>query len=121
MDYHLFLSDATVERLSDLAYAAKQASEGYFLVGASYGYTFEWAHPSSGHLALGKLLRTHEIDFIAGPPSYKNREPGGSGPFPTAIDSFALNGKLYINHISPLKRDLIRRKIRKMQKADEWK
>jgi peptide deformylase len=32
-----------------------------------------------------------------------------------------LNGKLYINHISPLKRDLIRRKIRKLQKADEWK
>lgn len=31
-----------------------------------------------------------------------------------------LNGKLYINHISPLKRDLIRRKIRKLQKADEW-
>jgi len=32
-----------------------------------------------------------------------------------------LNGKLYINHISPLKRDLIRRKIRKLQKSDEWK
>jgi len=32
-----------------------------------------------------------------------------------------LSGKLYINHISPLKRDLIRRKIRKLQKADEWK
>ncbi len=32
-----------------------------------------------------------------------------------------LNGKLYINHISPLKRDLIRRKIRKLQKNDEWK
>ena len=32
-----------------------------------------------------------------------------------------LNGKLYINHISPLKRDLIRRKIRKLQKADDWK
>jgi peptide deformylase len=31
-----------------------------------------------------------------------------------------LNGKLYINHISPLKRDLIRRKIGKLQKADEW-
>ncbi len=31
-----------------------------------------------------------------------------------------LNGKLYINHISPLKRDLIRRKIRKLQKSDEW-
>ena len=31
-----------------------------------------------------------------------------------------LNGKLYISHISPLKRDLIRRKIRKLQKAGEW-
>lgn len=31
-----------------------------------------------------------------------------------------LNGTLYINHVSPLKRDLIRRKIRKMQKAGEW-
>ncbi|HOK45428.1 MAG TPA: peptide deformylase [Bryobacteraceae bacterium] len=31
-----------------------------------------------------------------------------------------LNGKLYINHISVLKRDLIRRKIRKLIKAGEW-
>ncbi len=31
-----------------------------------------------------------------------------------------LNGTLYISYVSPLKRDLIRRKIRKMQKAGEW-
>jgi len=31
-----------------------------------------------------------------------------------------LNGTLYIQHISPLKRDLIRRKVRKLQKAGEW-
>jgi peptide deformylase len=31
-----------------------------------------------------------------------------------------LNGKLYISHISALKRDLIRRKIRKLAKAGEW-
>jgi hypothetical protein len=97
VDYHLFLSDATVHRVGELAYAAKAASEGYFLIGASYGYTFEWSHPSSGHLSLGKLLRTPEIDFIAGPPSYRTREPGGSAPFPSPIDSFALNGKLYIS------------------------
>ena len=97
VDYHLFLSDATVHRIGDLAYAAKSASEGYFLVGASYGYTFEWSHPSSGHLSLGKLLRTPDIDFIAGPPSYRQRDPGGSAPFPCPIDSFALNGKLYIS------------------------
>ncbi len=32
-----------------------------------------------------------------------------------------LNGMLYISHVSPLKRDLIRRKVRKMIKAGEWK
>lgn len=31
-----------------------------------------------------------------------------------------LNGKLYISHVSALKRDLIRRKIRKLQKLGEW-
>ena len=31
-----------------------------------------------------------------------------------------LNGKLYIHHISGLKRDFMRRKIRKLQKAGEW-
>ena len=31
-----------------------------------------------------------------------------------------LMGKLYISHISPLKRDLIKRKIKKLVKAGEW-
>ena len=31
-----------------------------------------------------------------------------------------LNGKLYITHVSALKRDLIRRKVRKLAKAGEW-
>ena len=32
-----------------------------------------------------------------------------------------LNGKLYLSHLSALKRDLIRRKIRKMMKSGDWK
>ena len=31
-----------------------------------------------------------------------------------------LNGKLYISHLSALKRDMIKRKIRKLVKAGEW-
>ena len=31
-----------------------------------------------------------------------------------------LNGKLFISHISALKRDLIKRKIRKLAKAGDW-
>lgn len=97
VDYHLFISDATAERIADLAYAVKQTGEGRLMVGVSYGYTFEWSHPASGHLSLGKLLRCPDIDYIAGPPSYKNREPGGTGSFPWPIDSFALNSKLAIS------------------------
>ncbi len=97
VDYHLFLSDSTCERIAGLAYAVKRASEGRYLVGASYGYTFEWSHAYSGHLSLGKLLRCPDIDYIAGPPSYRNREPGGSASAPGPIDSFALNGKLFMS------------------------
>ncbi|HYX68710.1 MAG TPA: peptide deformylase [Terriglobales bacterium] len=32
-----------------------------------------------------------------------------------------LNGKLFIQHVSTLKRDLIKRKVRKLIKAGEWK
>ena len=31
-----------------------------------------------------------------------------------------LNGKLYLSHLSALKRDLMKRKIRKLMKAGEW-
>ena len=31
-----------------------------------------------------------------------------------------LNGKLYISHVSALKRDLIKRKVKKLIKAGEW-
>lgn len=31
-----------------------------------------------------------------------------------------LNGRLYISHVSALKRDLIRRKVRKLAKAGDW-
>ena len=32
-----------------------------------------------------------------------------------------LNGRLYLSHLSVLKRDLIRRRIRRLQKDGEWK
>jgi hypothetical protein len=97
VDYHLFLSDATVACIQRLAHEVKKASEGRLLVAVSYGYTFEWAHPGNGHLSLGKLLRTREVDIICGPPSYRDRNMGGAASFPGPIDSFALNNKLFIS------------------------
>jgi len=97
VDYHLFLSDATVARIQKLAWEVKKASEGTFLVAVSYGYTFEWSHPLSGHLSLGKLLRAREVDIICAPPSYKDRQIGGAASVPLPVDSLALNGKLFIS------------------------
>ena len=97
VDFHLFLSDATAVRIAELAETVKEASEGCLLVGVDYGATLEGSHPSGGHLALGKVLRTPEIDFVAGPPSYASREAGGSAAFAAPVDSFPLNGKLYLS------------------------
>ena len=36
------------------------------------------------------------------------------------FDLHHLNGKLYISHVSALKRDLIKRRIKKLMKAGEW-
>ncbi len=97
VDYNLFLSDLTVHRIADLAYATKEASGGRLLVGVRYGQMLESTHPTSGQLALGKVLRTPEIDYIAAPPSYKDRTPGGVASPATVIDSIHINGKLFVS------------------------
>ena len=96
VDYNLFLSDITVHRLADLSYAIKEASEGRFLVGVRYGLSLENTYPTSGQLALGKVLRTPEIDFVSAAPSYRDRTPGGVASFTLPIDSVVLNGKLAV-------------------------
>jgi peptide deformylase len=49
-------------------------------------------------------------------------EIGGDGLLARALqhETDHLRGRLFISHVSPLKRDLIRRKVRKLFKAGEW-
>jgi peptide deformylase len=49
-------------------------------------------------------------------------EHSGEGLLARALlhETDHLNGKLYISHISPLKRDLMKRKIRKLMRLGEW-
>ncbi|MCX6362565.1 MAG: hypothetical protein NT029_22460 [Armatimonadetes bacterium] len=107
VDFHEFTSDLTATRLIGLARAAKEASGGKSLVSVCYGYTYEFTHSGSGHLALGKLLSSSFIDAVAGPPSYKDRLPGAAGACPWPVDSPAVHGKLAIleddtkTHLAP--------------------
>ena len=107
VDFHEFTSEMTATRLIGLARAAKEAGDGKALVSVCYGYTYEFTHSGSGHLALGKLLSSSYIDAVAGPPSYKDRLPGASGACPWPVDSPAAHGKLAIleddskTHLAP--------------------
>lgn len=97
VDYYLFLSDVTANRISDLAYAVKEASGGRLLIGVRYGNTFRDLRPDSGQLSLGKILRSPEIDFIAATPCVEDRGTGGAASYDAPIDSFALNSKLFVS------------------------
>lgn len=96
IDFNEFTSQTTARRLMALAKAVKRASDYQALVSVCYGYTFEFGHPFSGHLALGELLTSPHIDLICGPPSYRDRKPGGAASFPAPVASPALHGKLWL-------------------------
>jgi peptide deformylase len=68
------------------------------------------------------VTRPHKVTIRAFDAAGKQFEMTGEDLLARAFlhETDHLNGKLYISYISPLKRDLIRRKIRKLQKANEW-
>ncbi len=97
IDFHEYTSEITAKRLIDLATSVKIAASHNALVSVCYGYTFEFGHTFSGHLALGLLEKSKAIDIICGPPSYRDRTPGGAASIPAPIDSPLLHGKLWLS------------------------
>ncbi len=97
IDFHEYSSDITAKRLISLATAIKRAADHRVLVSVCYGYTFEFGHSFSGHLALGALEASQAIDLICGPPSYRDRNPGGAASLPAPVDSAPLHGKLWLS------------------------
>jgi len=107
IDFLEYTSDIAAERITALAKATKEASGNRALVSVCYGYTFEFDHTFSGHLALEKVLECPAIDIVAGPPSYRDRHMGGAASFPGPVDAAAVHGKLWISeediktHLAP--------------------
>src|SRR5207302_4134678 len=97
IDFLEYMSDITAERLIALSEVVKRASNQNALVSVCYGYTFEFDHTFSGHLALDRILSATTIDIVSGPPSYKDRLPGQAGSFPGPVDSLGIHGKLWIS------------------------
>ena len=111
IDFDEFRNTEMADTVALLCHAVKQAAPKKLTV-AFYGYHFEIAPaPSgmqtSGHLALGRLLRSPDVDILCSPVSYWNRGIGGGGYFMAPIDSIQLHGKLWLveddtrTHLSP--------------------
>ena len=97
IDFNEFTSETTANRLAQLARVVKKASHNNALVSVCYGYTLEFGHGFSGHLALNRLLASPHVDLVCGPPSYRDRKPTGAASFPSPIDSVRLHGKLWLS------------------------
>lgn len=96
-DYAQYSSELAAEIIAGLASAIKTLSHNRLIVAVSYGYTLEFAgRNDSGHLALGKLLQSPDIDIVAGPNSYAGRVAGSPAAFGAPLDSVALHGKLWL-------------------------
>ena len=69
-----------------------------------------------------ELTRPNRATVRAQDVTGKEFELTGEGLLARAIlhETDHLNGRLYISHLSALKRDLIKRKIKKLVKAGEW-
>jgi hypothetical protein len=112
VDYYTCLAELSADLLLEFCRTVKEACESKALVGAFYGYLLELSWNAgffgegldseystvqrSGHLGLGRVLRSPDIDFLASPYSYGLRGIGGDGSAMPPTESLRLHGKLYI-------------------------
>lgn len=102
IDFYRYNSALVAETILYFARVVKEASRGRLLCGAYYGYVLQlcdWKRQQeSGHMALGKLLRSPLIDFLSSPNLYNFRGIlKGIHCYMVPLASCRLNGKLWID------------------------
>jgi beta-galactosidase len=100
IDFGEFQNADMADAVEAMCRAVKEAAPGKLAV-AFYGYHFELSGAphglaSSGHLGLGRLLRSPYVDVLCSPVAYGDRQPGGGGYFMSPVDSVLLHGKLWL-------------------------
>lgn len=99
IDFHRFWSDVMADTIAYFAAVVKNKTCRTKIVGAFYAYTFEFAElgEDAGHLALGRLLDSADVDFIMAPSSYFNRNLPGTPFFRAPVASVNLHEKIFWN------------------------
>jgi hypothetical protein len=99
IDFYRFYNELVVETIEYFARVVKGTAGRDKLCGAFYGYMFELAgSPESGHMALERLLRSPDVDFLCAPSCYNFRELGtGTSVFMSLTESIRHHGKLWFD------------------------
>lgn len=97
IDHDLFHSEIIPKTIDHFAAAVKEVTRGRKVVGAFYGYMFEFGgDPQFGHNALGRYVRSPHVDFMMVTSSYARRGLGqGADYLRSPAGSLALHGKLW--------------------------
>ena len=102
-DYFSFFNDTVSDVLVENAAWAKELTHRKKIVGAFYGYLWcnfpNLSAVHSGHLGLEKVLNCADVDFLASPYTYDNKQIGGPNNSQTFPEAASLHGKLYFNEV----------------------
>ncbi len=102
-DYFSFFNDMTADMLLANCRWIKEITNRKKIVGSFYGYL--WCNfPNlsvnhTGHLGFTRVLRSSDVDFIASPYTYDNKQLGGPNNSQTLPENVLLHGKLYFNEV----------------------
>ena len=97
IDFYLFWNELIPDTIEYFARAAREATGGRHVIGAFYGYLYEFGgDPEFGHNAVARLCRSPFLDFMAVTASYRSRESAtGSDYQRSPAASLRLHGKLW--------------------------
>lgn len=102
-DYFSFFNDMTADVLLENCRWVKELTGDKKIVGVFYGYL--WCNfPNlsvnhTGHLGFQRVLNSTDIDFIASPYTYDNKQIGGPNNSQTLPENALMHGKLYLNEV----------------------
>lgn len=101
LDFDEFRQACAAEIVLALARTVRKVAGPGRLSVFFYGYVFEFGRvpngpAASGHYALRRVLDSPDVDILAGPQSYTDRQLGGGFAVMTAAESVMLSGKLWL-------------------------
>lgn len=101
VDFNEFFNRQMTETILALARVVKEETQGKKLSVFFYGYCWEFSGCAKGpaasaHYDLRTILDSPDIDLIASPMSYFERQPGGGGSCMLNAESVTAAGKIYV-------------------------